>query len=210
MSRTGQTRRFTATGDVSRTVAGELRYQGEAQLGDDGSVGFAIEGPVHLKYNLPQGVPSPAGTSPHRAVVCMDAVTRPPSLASDHPSVEPVSPTALQTTRSNLTVARRDGRRRASSPLSTRLGLLLPVSVVKERLMKKQKCGAEMREEAAVFAAAVVEYVCAELVDDGRAAAMAPDDDRRFCITADDLRIGVLNDREMFRLLGGIISPPRD
>lgn len=182
------TRRFTATGKVCRTTAGDLRYEGEARMVEDRSVSFVIEGPVHFERVRVEGTPSPVRTTPPRPA----AITEEPVEQNRRPLVAEAADPPIATV---------NRRHRSSSPLSTRLDLLLPVSLVMQRLTEKR---AEVSEEAAVFASAVVEYACAELIDDGRAASTASGGDGRGRITADDLRVGVLNDREMYRLLGGV------
>jgi hypothetical protein len=159
------TGRFTATGDVSRS-GGQLRYVGEARLAKDRTVCFAIAGPVHYKYNQPQGSSSPPRRSPRRA----KSNEQRRGLIAEPVTPEPVQPgvhaprfmsTPRRTPPPDPIVDRPP--RRAPSPvrqrLSTRLRLLLPVAMVKRRLKEEQNGTLRMSDEAAVRASAVVEVV---------------------------------------------------
>ena len=110
-------------------------------------------------------------------------------------------------TKYNASMANKQPKQQAESR-SHRAGLTFPISRI-EHLIRINMSSNRMGESAPVYLAAVLEYICAEILE---LAGNNTQDNKRIRITARDLLLAIKNDEELNKLLnnatlsGGVVQ----
>ena len=92
------------------------------------------------------------------------------------------------------------GEKKKSTSSSSKAGLQFPVGRI-GRYLKKGKYASRVGAGAPVYMAAVLEYLCAEILELGGNAAR---DNKKSRIVPRHLTLAVKNDEELNKLLGGV------